>query len=193
MSITYDRITAYLVDIIHCDGELLAGPHTNPCREMGCQPVGVFFAGVFVAVTPAELACQLLGEAGEPGIITAGGAGPLGAGVPGMTGSIMTAVEARGGFCHGGWDGEGTLEAGEGDGAATAAEVRVGKTPVGRVEKLDGFEEHFHNVFVAVPAGGLALPPVEGEDVHFGGMADGMPGRKWVSCRPNFSCCRNKI
>lgn len=100
MSITYDRITAYFIDCVHCDGELLAGPCANPCREMGGQPVGVFFAGVFMTVAPAKLACQLLGEAGEPGVVAAGGAGPLGAGMPGVTGAVVTAIEACGSIYH---------------------------------------------------------------------------------------------
>ena len=123
-------------------------------------------ACVFVAVAPAEFAGEFEAEDGEPGVIPARLPGPDSTRMPDVTGAVMRAI-----LTDRGWDNRGRhcqlpLSPRQADSAATVAKFRVGENPVGRVEKLDCLEQHFDYVFITVPAGSLALPPVEGEDVH---------------------------
>jgi len=86
-----------------------------------------------------------------------------------MTGAVsgFTLRGERSGL-HRGGDGEIPLGPGEGDGRTVLFQHGIAIDPMCRVEKLTGFQEHFHNVFVHMPSGRLAGIRMKGEDVHGG-------------------------
>lgn len=52
--------------------------------------------------------------------------------------------------------------------------------PVGRIQELGGFQDHLHDVLVAVPSGTTARIGVQKEDIHVAGTEE----REWT--RSNF-------
>ncbi len=134
------------------------------------EPFDVFLAGMRFLETMRVFPCHLQTEFGQPSVITRGFPGPLSTRVMNVTGAIggLLGSIAHWGRLHVVRDSELFLRFGESNGGLALEKFRIIQGPMGGVQKLTVFQEHFDDVFVYVPPRATALIPIQGKDVHDG-------------------------
>ena len=137
-------------------------------RRVGREPGGVGRAAVGWRGRPTKgvLLGESKGEGGEPGVVGARGTDPDRAGMVNVDRAVGGLI---GSVAEGRRDREFLLGFADFDGGFVLEQSRKYGDPVGCVEHLCGFEEHFHNVFIGVVARSFAGMAVENKDVHCAG------------------------
>jgi hypothetical protein len=136
-------------------------------RAMLHEPPNVCFTGMTFTKTIGILFRQMNTQLSQPHVISHGLTSPTSAWVMNMTRTIsrLTCGRNRGRF-HRGRNRESPLRTRECYGGTILLEFGIPENPMSRIEKLAGFQEHFNDVLVHMPSGGLTWMRVKHKDIH---------------------------
>lgn len=163
-AIRYNGVTCSIFDLIwHGESK---GSQMELWNVWGVaeKPDSVFQTSMGLRIGPAIL--MLLsdgnGEPRQPLIVFNRGASPFCARMMKMDGAIGS---SRGSGNRRRW-GEFLLGAGNSHNGSMLEQMRICSDPVRSVEHLDGFENHFHHMFICMGLGGFSGIEIKDKDIH---------------------------